>query len=104
MQSRRPAKIKRIKPRFSTAAWVPDRISPTVSLGPNPRTMPPGESPVQTKTMFCSEGNPICIFVTNKGGIHKRQKMRFPSAEPALAWCRENGSKLFYTALRLDAN
>jgi hypothetical protein len=56
------------------------------------------------KTIFCSEGNPICLLVTNKGGIRQSDKLRFPTAELALAWCRQNGSNLFYTPLRLEVN
>jgi hypothetical protein len=54
--------------------------------------------------IFYSEGNPTCLLVTKNGGIRKRPKMKFSTAELALARCRENGSNLFYTAHRLKVN
>lgn len=60
-----------------------------------------GNMPVQTKTMFYTEGNPAALLVTTLAGRRRKESMTFPTAEAALAWCREHGSNLFYTAVNL---
>lgn len=60
-----------------------------------------GRVPVQTKTMFYTEGNPAALLVTNLAGRRSKKTMAFPTAELALAWCRSHGSNLFYTATNI---
>jgi hypothetical protein len=46
--------------------------------------------------MFISEGNPAAMLVENKAGRRKTSGMKFPTAEAALGWCRQNLTTLVY--------
>ena len=70
---------------------------------PNASFTPPDFSG-QTKILFCSEGNPIAMLVTNKKGRHNVGRMKFPAAEAALVWCRRNGVALVYFPVNPDRN
>lgn len=65
--------------------------------------MPP-EFSGQTKILFCNEGNPTAVLVTNRAGRQKTTPMRFPQPESALAWCRHNGALLVYCPVALESN
>ena len=58
----------------------------------------------QTKILFCNEGNPVAVLLTNRAGTRKQKPMTFPQAEAALAWCRHNGAMLVYCPVALDRN
>ena len=58
----------------------------------------------QSKTMFYNEGNPVAILVTSRSGRMKQSTLDFPTAEAALAWCRQNGAALYYMPVNPAAN
>ena len=70
---------------------------------PHKGFMPPDFSG-QSKILFCNEGNPTTMLVTNRAGRRKATPMTFPQAEAALAWCRHNGAMLVYCPVALDRN
>ncbi len=72
---------------------------------PKPRrNRKPGQPPVQTKTMFYTEGNPVASLVINRLGRHTEERLSFPTGEAALGWCREHGTNLFYMPVSIAAN
>ena len=58
----------------------------------------------QTKILFCNEGNPVAVLLTNRAGKRRTTTMNFPQAEAALAWCRDSGAVLVYCPVALDRN
>ncbi|HEV2329203.1 MAG TPA: hypothetical protein VGY56_10485 [Verrucomicrobiae bacterium] len=62
----------------------------------------PGHVPVQIKTMFYTEGNPMGLLVENKAGKRTEKVMGFDNAHIALTWCQQHGSNLFYTATNIQ--
>jgi hypothetical protein len=53
----------------------------------------------QTKMLFCSQGNPLALLITNTGGQRRVGSKKFATAEDALAWCRKNATTLVYFAV-----
>ncbi len=58
----------------------------------------------QTKILFCNEGNPVAMLLTNKAGRRRQTFKQFPQAEAALAWCRSSGVMMIYCPVALDRN
>ena len=58
----------------------------------------------QSKTIYYVEGNPVALLITNKLGRMAESKMRFATAELALAWCRKNLATLVYLSVNLQSN
>ena len=58
----------------------------------------------QSKILFCNEGNPTAMLLTNKSGRRNQKPMNFPQAEAALAWCRSHGAVLIYLPSDLARN
>ena len=54
--------------------------------------------------MFCSEGNPTTLLVTNTAGRRRKTEKQFATAEIALAWCRANLVMLVYLPVALERN
>ena len=58
----------------------------------------------QTKILFCNEGNPVAMLLTNIAGKRQTTTKRFPRAEAALAWCRNSGVLMVYCPVALERN
>ena len=58
----------------------------------------------QSKILFCNEGNPVAMLVSNKAGRRRLRAMNFPQAEAALAWCRSHEAVLVYFAINPASN
>jgi hypothetical protein len=65
--------------------------------------MPPDFSG-QSQIVFCTEGNPVAMVVTNRAGRRRISSRNFPQAEAALAWCRHNGATMVYSPIVPDRN
>ncbi|MCX6896281.1 MAG: hypothetical protein NTZ16_12450 [Verrucomicrobia bacterium] len=58
----------------------------------------------QTKIVFCNEGNPVSMLLTNRAGRRSEKPLKLATAEAAVAWCRKNGAMLIYFPVALDRN
>jgi len=58
----------------------------------------------QSKILFCNEGNPIAMLLTNRAGRRQTAQRRFASAEAALSWCRRSSAVLVYFPVALERN
>jgi hypothetical protein len=56
-----------------------------------------------SKVLFCNEGNPVAVLVTNTGKP-RTKPMKFAQAEAALAWCRSSGAILVYCPVSPSRN
>jgi hypothetical protein len=54
------------------------------------------EDSADGSTLIYTEGNPAALLVTTQAGQRTSAPMPFPTAEAALAWCREHGTRLLY--------
>jgi hypothetical protein len=50
----------------------------------------------QSQILFCNEGNPVAMVITNGAGRRRITSMKFAKAEAALAWCRLHGATMVY--------
>ncbi len=58
----------------------------------------------QTKILFCNEGNPTAMLLTNTAGRRKTSIHKFITAEAALAWCRETATMMIYCPANAAGN
>ena len=58
----------------------------------------------QTKILFCSEGNPTAMLLTNTAGNHQFSPKQFPEIEAALAWCHRTATIMIYCPANAAGN
>jgi hypothetical protein len=58
----------------------------------------------QTKILFCNEGNPTAMLVTNAAGNRSSDPKRFNTPARALAWCRQHAVMMVYMPVNLAGN
>jgi hypothetical protein len=58
----------------------------------------------QTKILFCYEGNPTAMLLTNEAGHHSTDPKRFATPARALAWCLQHAIMMVYMPVNLTGN